>query len=827
MDLVLINQILSNNFFVSLAVGYVAEKLGDGVLKYVKRKFDTDSIERQFIEMLDDAMRKTWETVFKEYDPTALSLFVTYFANIEHFDMISSHEKALEKASGRTVTDELVSIWIKNIGVEIAKPGREWLYRYVSFQGTIKDNRIKTANNDYAKSFREAMFLHKNSDRIICLSDLYVIPTIKTVNTGCDTDLNAINILEYLRDFTISRMSLTSKKEINGCLFIEGNAGTGKSSLVSYLAHIYQNKWIEWADIFGERELICIGLREIIPTTLRFTRDSINADILHYLNMDSLEQFNERHKRSVVILDGFDELCTVKRIYENVHYYIKELTKLFRECILIITSRPQYMRIQEIDIYKSHIALQHFDKTQREKWVKMYRETGCDEQEVDTLDYIESLDNNEICDTPMILYMMTSGRIDEDAKKNNWALCNQIFFKELSETEYNSVFPAKYGTYSHAVKIYNDSLYRISAEIAYVMYKNHNTKLFLNENELKEIINNMGISDLDIKEAVKSCYALCAYWNVGTEKGAIEFYHNIIRDFFMCEKIFYEMNEIYNDFKNLSGVYLVEVMVERLSTLFIYDEINDEVIEFLYLRILYQKDKSYVSNFAKNEQRDRLLIYSFRLLASGYYINGHDTFFKDAYKSLFTILKNTVKICRYSYEPYLNKRNDRIIWFDKNNNDKLFPFTQIYFKDLFMDIRLLINKKFIYATSKSAFFSVNFYQTSLEEGSFSLCYFNECTFSEIRLRSSGFEETDFNHSLFLCADLRHAIFKKCTLTNCAFIDADLRYADFTDCIIVNCTFEEVDLSNATLKDGFSSPNSNEVKQHLLELLRAEPPLEQM
>ena len=38
------------------------------------------------------------------------------------------------------------------------------------------------------------------------------------------------------------------------------------------------------------------------------------------------------------------------------------------------------------------------------------------------------------------VYMIAAGRINEEAKNNIWVLYHQIFYKELADTAYNSMF---------------------------------------------------------------------------------------------------------------------------------------------------------------------------------------------------------------------------------------------------------------------------------------------------------------------------------------------------------------------------------------------------
>jgi len=99
----------------------------------------------------------------------------------------------------------------------------------------------------------------------------------------------------------------------------------------------------------------------------------------------------------------------------------------------------------------------------------------------------------------------------------------------------------------------------------------------------------------------------------------------------------------------LTGKMLAEAIVERLISLFSYSEINTKVIEFLYLRVLYQKTKNDIVNFAKLEQGRRLLEDFFYLLAKGNFNMPDDITFETGYDSIINTLVNTVQIAVPSF----------------------------------------------------------------------------------------------------------------------------------------------------------------------------------
>lgn len=210
-----------------------------------------------------------------------------------------------------------------------------------------------------------------------------------------------------------------------------------------------------------------------------------------------------------------------------------------------------------------------------------------------------------ICDTPLALYMLAAGKITEDAWNNPWVLYHQIFCEELSNTEYNKLFSKS--AYTHGISRYNDVLYRISAEISYKMYQTGNKKLHVLQDEIEEIIEGMQLEAGRTQLLIKRCYALCNYWKNDGKSGMAEFYHNNIRDFFLCEKIFFELENIYRNFqpecmKNDRKLdEAIEKFIIAFSQLYSYSDFNDKVSEFIYYRSFFryyiEKYRFYRRNF--------------------------------------------------------------------------------------------------------------------------------------------------------------------------------------------------------------------------------------
>lgn len=684
---------------------------------------------------------------------------------------------------------------------------KEFSYRGDTVSKIYSDNEL------YASNFNEVLFLHKNTENPIRLCNIFVPHKYENINHYKNTAYEELtldqfrpsdDILDYIKQFLLGRHLDDGSEDLDFpyCLFIEGDAGVGKSSLVSYLAHLYVDEASAHQNIFGNRKLVCVRLREIIPENMKFSRDSINQNILQYLGIKSPEELKKQYAGSVFVLDGFDELCMIEGISLNADRYISDLYRLFEDCRLIITTRPKYLNLFAIEIPKLHIILEHFDSQQRKKWVGRYRECNPDSGEGFALDYIENINDDDaigICDTPMALYMIAAGKINEEAKKNHWALYHQIFYKELNEREYNSVFPtAKDGVHRHPISVYRDQLYQVGAEIAYKIYTRSNTRLFLTKDEVLEIVENMEILNADIKELVKRCYAICSYWKANGDKGVVEFYHNNIRDFFMCEKIVYEVNELYKRCENMSMDLACEKIAKGLYALFHHSEVNAKVMEFFYLRVLYHKDNGDAGSFIKIEQTKKFIEEVLSFFIYGKLKVQQEDEFRNVYYSMIDAFANVVQLYRHAFEPYLDKEKSVIDWGlgDVSGISSRSPtvFTSNHFKRIFIKEPLIIGGNIIYTAGRANFNGVRLDGADLRFAGFSHCKMRIANLSSTVLTSATFEGSD--------------------LTGTSFEGADLCYVSFKDCIIEDCDFTGANLVGAIFPDGCSFENANEAVEYL-------------
>ena len=523
---------------------------------------------------------------------------------------------------------------------------------------------LVTSNQYYREIFEASLFLHKGNSQV-CLRNLFVHFrfTEEYINSG------EMLLSKDSMDAYLARFLQDSEKQF---LFIEGDAGCGKSSLTAYLSYHYEQHDNIAAQIFGDVQLITVCLREInLPDSCK-PEQRLKRSVLQFLygqhEWDHLleKRFLQSGSR-VLLLDGYDELCTMVGIGDS-DAILSRLREL--DCKIIVTTRPDYINYAHFQNLYWHIALEHFDRTQRREWQEHYEQCGEMPNEINR-QYLERIDNGEtaeICDTPMGLYMVAAGHFTPDMLENEWEIYRQIFYTELSETKYN---PDSFE--AHSILEYREQLYQVSEEIAWYLYQRSNKSSLVPDGEITRIISNLGISD-EKQKVIKHCFALCGYWKASAGSEFVEFYHSNIRDFFLCEKLARELKNAYCKFSfalqdNSEGI---TPFLNCICELFQYGKIEATVLSFLRQRAMYFlrrrmatfRDESDTLSDIMPDKNQMIQIFEQLLFTGDFYsVCSKRWKMENPIKTISCILSNIVAVYSYLYEPLRTfGEGERIQW---------------------------------------------------------------------------------------------------------------------------------------------------------------------
>jgi len=617
-----------------------------------------------------------------------------------------------------------------------------------------KTYRLDTDNKAYAKDFVSPLFMHRYNP-IIVLKDIFVMPNVQIKK-------NVYNALDIICDFINSD---------DNVLFIEGCGGYGKSSIVSFIAYNYLfNNTNPQISFLNNKMLIVIKLRE-------YNGESKINEIKKKLNnIDAIEN------DAILIFDGLDEVCMIdnskgsdiaKDIIKEFSYYNRKI---------IITTRPTCMNYDDIDSLKiSYVVAEVccFNEIQRNDFADSFEKK--DKRHRDAIKYIKNLPlekkkNESIYGSPFLLYLVLSGGIKEEEKDNSWLLMHRLFHDDLFNPPYGFNRGIDHDTANR--------IYQFNCDIAYEMFKTNNQKLFMTNDEMEKILPNN-----NIKNTVKESHGLFSYMRK-YNTGAIEFVHNHVRDYFLCEKILREINKWYSE----PEIDWHQVAL-KLGELLKYSKFNNEVKIFISEAIAYNEIIRQVevkrNDDEKIKTQDVYCIYKFLLdkcdrepiahIFNWFYQSGGIVKYDlislnyQSYKELSTVvLNNSACIYKIIYDLQ-SKENEYIYWVDNALLRKGFC------NPIFGMIKEFLNK--------SDLSWINF----LGED------FSNSNFSKSDLRNTAFYMTDLSYADLHGTKMQLASLKKVNLQGAILINASLYEANLSEAYMYRANLENAKLRKTNLR----------------------------
>ncbi len=614
------------------------------------------------------------------------------------------------------------------------------IQEFIKLMSDSKD--LRTDNELFARAYKERLFMHSVGDISISLSDIFVMPDVRNKN-------GRVNALEAIRNFVNDRNQHV--------FFLEGFGGYGKSSIVSYLAYNYLfNRSSPKIDFLDNRQLVIIRLRDI---------DSSN--IIKSM-IEKLNNVGKLSKNAVLIFDGLDELCLIENKSDGnsiseaiISTFVKDSRKV------IITSRPTYIKYEELKLASNikclHTELVAFDEGKRKKFVDLF--TRKDKNHPLTAKYIKELnvynDNDSIYGSPFLLYLIISGGIEENEKDNSWKLLHRIFYEEMFKPKYNpSVRP---------LREYDiDKIYQYNCDIAYEMFKTQNRKLSFTYDELEDLL-----PEYSHEEYVKKSHGLFSYMRYNN--GAVEFVHNNVRDFLLCEKILITICKWYkNDYSS-------EKIAIELCNLLKYHTFEKQVSIFISEAL--ENDYNIISDKCTPAHLHNF----FDLLHNAGGMISYD-YFKEAENnttvSFYDLSKNVIGNASYIYKTiYLNKKTSNIKWFSTVKNTAIID---------------MMKDNLMYASLSN----VQLVGKSLRNLNLKGIHLDYANLSNADLSGANLSDADLSNANLSGANLSGADLSNANLSKAKLIYTNLSNANLSGAILNGAYLHRVGLINADLRNAY-------------------------
>ena len=300
-------------------------------------------------------------------------------------------------------------------------------------------------------------------------------------------------------------------------------------------------------------------------------------------------------------------------------------------------------------------------------------------------------------------------------------------------------------------------------------------KYYVTSRELDDIIGSHEYLPIEQEILKKSC-VLCAYWKKNSREGALEFYHNDIRDFFFGDYIYSLISNICN---SSFGANKFNEYIEFCAKYLQFGKISkttwEQTFSFIYWRL--RQDSS--DNIKDNVIDSSTMAQYFSKLAEYFLTSGsiwafsytgvHYTSIKNAFINGCLLIKVLIDPVLQSDVLHLwNSGNERDIWYSTR---------------ILTDWKELLTSKIaISKTDAISFVS----KVDLED--FDFRYED--------LRGACFFKTRFNKAKFDGADLTDASFHGAEIADTSFVESDLSGVDFSNAHITGSFLVNANLSNA-------------------------------
>lgn len=669
--------------------------------------------------------------------------------------------------------------------------------------------------DDYANNYVSPLFLHKYEDSGITLQNLYINPSFSQAyaidRQKCDFDEQDENrnMIRFLCDFLWQKR----KNDKERILFIEGDAAIGKTSLISWLCYHYNQIDIEndtkarqiGQAIFMNRKIVCVRLRELDFSTPGQSAVSV---VLKYLEIDSLESFNRQYADAILLLDGADELSMVSGIASSsIETFLLDLRKSFSNHKLIVTTRPKFLNMEAFNkatFQIRHIVLNHFDKEMRQEWLEKYKACG-ETVPISTETYILSLSDemaSGVADTPLALYLLVRCDMRKELQGNNWALFHEIFSNAIIEAEYNENFRSTANDLKHRKAQTN---YRVVCRIAYRMFQNaKEERYYVTESEIREVIRDTDLNGIS-PDLIRQTCALCAYWKNSTTLGALEFYHNNIRDFFLCE---YLCGELITCFRESTKESLVDNLIELGCRVFAWGNIPgttwEQTLTFLYLRLKYEAETAYKDDslFGLIQRKPNVHRIMHKLTVGGrlWNYNYLDVPYLCA-KHTFVNMMMLIRVL-LEFTPDLEKLPIIKLWHDDAEKE-LWSRIGILrdWRDLFAGSVTISDSLRIGIGSGTYLSNINLSQSTLIKPDFTGAVLAGSQFQKSLIQEATFTEAELTGSDFSGSEMPGVIFTKANLTDVSFEGSTLLNAVFSGTSLLNTNFAFTNVNGATFNEG--------------------------
>lgn len=725
--------------------------------------------------------------------------------------------KRLEDEINSFVSPEHRILLSKNNEIILAiQELKQEIRNYSGLHETLKDcgdrkTKVYDDYDRYMKLWKSSLFMEDGQNKT--LSDIFVETNFRVINIFKKSRKGITNkeqqkkilmaktpneeyVLQYLNDYPEDDMPeqalrhyksdikmysnleeilnkyIKSDKKIS---LILGLPGSGKSSLVSYLA----GKYFE-----HNKEHIFVRLSKLAKA------DSLLDAICKYLNVEQ-----EYLENKFLVLDGLDEINFTNDAESLLINFINDIKNLCVNTKIFITVRDNYVDIEDLKYIPYYaqcyiVQIMHFGLMQMIDFHYKYTKENISLQRLRILQQ-----EKKVLGIPLLLYIVYSLNIDLMNEHDKYRLYQKIFSIQNGIYDKCNTGDGGYDIVGKKFTIEDkESFHAIAQEIAYEMFLKNTLMIMQDDIESQ-------IKESKYTERSKMCYLYNNFYEKLDKR--IGFIHKSFYEYFLAEYIGNRLNEIYYDNISLDEKYRL------MCNLFCIREIGEEVYEHLLIKL---EDESYIGTDAHvkflskyivfamynggcNNRREKLgllrtqAILFFNILKfctvvskirDKYFIDNHEV--ELPIEELHNICNEIVNI---EQQGYLKPRLLDGVFFKGSIWQEIDLKVLGFKRD---NVNIINIKNSIMIGAKIA--CMNFINSNLNGMYFLFSTIENCRFEGDNLRNCDFRRCEISRTQFINGIFENANFRYAILRDVNFRGTNLNGTDFSNSTLDMVEFDE-------------------------------------
>lgn len=725
--------------------------------------------------------------------------------------------KRLEDEINSFVSPEHRILLSKNNEIILAiQELKQEIRNYSGLHETLKDcedrkTKVYDDYDRYIKLWKSSLFMEDGQNKT--LSDIFVETNFRVINIFKKSRKGITNkeqqkkilmaktqneeyVLQYLNDYPEDDMPeqalrhyksdikmysnleeilnkyIKSDKKIS---LILGLPGSGKSSLVSYLA----GKYFE-----HNKEHIFVRLSKLAKA------DSLLDAICKYLNVEQ-----EYLENKFLVLDGLDEINFTNDAESLLINFINDIKNLCVNTKIFITVRDNYVDIEDLKYIPYYaqcyiVQIMHFGLMQMIDFHYKYTKENISLQRLRILQQ-----EKKVLGIPLLLYIVYSLNIDLMNEHDKYRLYQKIFSIQNGIYDKCNTGDGGYDIVGKKFTIEDkESFHAIAQEIAYEMFLKNTLMIMQDDIESQ-------IKESKYTERSKMCYLYNNFYERLDKK--IGFIHKSFYEYFLAEYIGNRLNEIYYD--NISK----DEKYRLMCNLFCIREIGEEVYEHLLIKL---EDESYIGTDAHVKFLSKYIVFA---MYNGGCNNRREKLglLRTQAILFFNILKFCTVVSKIRDKYFIDNHEvelpieelhnicNEIVNIEQQGYLKPRLLDGVFFKDsIWQEINLkvlgfkrdnvnIINiKNSIMIGAKIA--CMNFINSNLNGMYFLFSTIENCRFEGDNLRNCDFRRCEISRTQFINGIFENANFRYAILRDVNFRGTNLNGTDFSNSTLDMVEFDE-------------------------------------